>query len=113
MISQVATTTALLVIVSLMSKILVTEASDKKGPKDLMEQCLYWRDVSSQDTDLIMRLQHAAYSLTFLNAAQTICTENELEQQVGMDLKRLKRNIDKTIQETKGLLEARRAAPKA
>ena len=115
MIQAVATTTSLLVLASLASKLIASPQHSEMSLKahELMRNCLHWRDLSNQDTDMVLRLQHATLSTAFLNSARVLMRDAELERASGVDINALGLKLEKTVEEARGMLDARKAKSSA
>jgi hypothetical protein len=112
MIQSIVTTTSLLVLASFASKVVSTPQHSELNLKahELMRTCLQWRDLSNQDTDMVLRLQHATLSTAFLASARLLMRDVELERASGVDINALTLKLEKTVEEARGMLDARKAS---
>lgn len=100
----------MLLFVSLLGKLLAQPvASELSKSQELLRLCLHWRDIASQDTNVVLRLQHATMASTFLNAACVLSTNAELERASGMDVGNLAKTLEQMIADTRDLLNVRKA----
>jgi len=111
MIQSIVTTTSLLIITSLSSKLFLSPQHSEMSLKahELMRNCLQWRDLSNQDTDMVLRLQHATLSTAFLTSARLLMRDSELERASGVDITALALRLEKTVEEARSMLDARKA----
>ena len=102
MLAQAASTTAVLLLLSLLTKLLF-EAHEGVGShaRELLRQALHWRDVAAQDADGALRLQHAATASALLQAARTLLRDVELERASGVDVPRLARSLETLVAEAR------------
>lgn len=107
-IHAVATTTTL-AFVSLASKMMSQPMTvERQKAAEMLRNCLHWRDLSTQDTDAVMRLQHASTAATFLQSARLLARDAEIERMSGMDVNRLARALEASIGDSRKLLDARK-----
>ena len=84
-----------LVLLSLMKMMESTShTSDVSVAKVLLEQAAKWYKISLQDTENIYSMQHANYSVAYLNAARHIASDTTLERLSGLDIHKLFKKID-------------------
>ena len=109
MLTESAYTTLLLIIVSFASKLFYqSEFTDQTKCYELIRLSLHWREVCLQDTDAILRLQHASMAVAFLRAARMMCSDSELERACGIDVSRLSRKLDSISEDSRNLLSTKR-----
>ena len=111
MISSVISTTSMLVFASLGSKLLLSQPVSNSASKayELLRNCLQWKDMAYQDTDIVLRLQHASTAAAFLQAARIMARDAELERASGIDINNLAIGLEKTTTEARDMLNIRRA----
>lgn len=97
MLTQAVSTTAALFLAAVLSKILLDSHDAGGHASELMRQALHWRDVSVQDSDPVLRLQHAATAAALLSAARGLCGDADLERASGMDVPRLARSLETAV----------------
>lgn len=68
--------------------------NDMNVSKSLIDQANKWYNVSIQDKNSFYALQHANYSVAYLNAARHSTSDNVLEQITGFDIHKLYKKID-------------------
>ena len=71
-----------------------TSGASTRAAGELFRQSLHWRDVSAQDGEPTMRLQHAAMAAAFLQAARAVARDAELERAAGVSVSRTARSLD-------------------
>lgn len=101
MLQHALTVTAVLVLVSLFSKLLADEHHAGGRTVELLQQALHMRDVATQDADPALRLQHAASAVAFLQAARTMARDADLERESGVDVPRLARSLEARVMEAR------------
>ena len=107
-VHAVATTTTL-AFVCLASKMMSQPMTiERQKAAELLRNCLHWRDLSTQDTDGVMRLQHAATAATFLQSARMLARDAEIERMTGIDVNRLARGLEASIGDSRKMLDARK-----
>lgn len=104
---QAVTTTVILVLVSIASKMSLDATVERSQATELLRSALNWRDISLQDEETVTRLQHAVMAATFLQAARLACRDADLERTSGIDVSRLSRSIDTTVCESRDALATR------
>ena len=57
---------------------------------------------------MVLRLQHATQSATFLDSARLLIKDVELERASGVDINALSLKLDKTVEEARAILDARK-----
>ena len=88
-------TLGFLILLSLMKMMeSTTHTSDVSVAKILLEQAAKWYKISLQDTQNIYSMQHANYSVAYLNAARHIASDTTLERISGLDIHKLFKKID-------------------
>lgn len=108
MFAQAVSTTTVLLVVSLLSKLLYEPAHEGGiHSHELLRQAVHLRDVALQDADGTLKLQHAAAAAATLQAARTIVRDADLERASGLDVPRLARSLDGLV------IDARHALGKA
>lgn len=102
MFAQAVSTTTVLFLVSLLSKLLYEPAHEGAvHAHELLRQAVYLRDVAAQDADSTLKLQHAAAAAATLQAARTIARDTDLERASGFDVPRLARSLDALVAEAR------------
>jgi hypothetical protein len=104
MLAHAMTTTAALVVLSLVSKVLLESHESTAAALELLRQATHWRDVAAQEADVALQLQHAATAAALLTAARTVVRDVDLERASGTDVPRLARSL------TRQLARARQSA---
>ena len=111
MLGQATSTTAILVVVSVIAKVIYEDAratsSTTAAATELLHRALQWREYATQDRHAGLRLQHAAMAVAMLEAARSIAKERDLERATGMDVSRLSRSLDAQMNDARGLLSVR------
>ena len=104
------TSTVLLVVLALTSRMLVLEpiSPDALKAQELLRQCLHWRDLAMQDTDAVLRLQHATTAHAYLQSARYVSTDVHLERSSGMDIQRLAHSVEDMLGDARALLQGSR-----
>lgn len=114
MLTQAMTTTSMLVMASLLSKLVATSqtaSADHSKSYELLRSCIHWRDLAQQDTDLVLRLQHAATAAALLQSSRMLARDVDLERASGMDISNLVQSLDQTVSESRDLLKTRKQHP--
>lgn len=114
MLTQVMTTTSMLVMVSLLSKLMATSqaaSAEQAKSYELLRNCIHWRDLAQQDTDLVLRLQHATTAAALLQSSRMLARDIDLERASGMDISNLVKSLDQTVSESRDLLKTRKQQP--
>jgi hypothetical protein len=95
MFAQAVSTTTVLLVVSLLSKLLYEPSHEGASVShELLRQAVHLRDVALQDADGTLKLQHAAAAAATLQAARTLARDADLERASGLDVSRLARSLD-------------------
>lgn len=106
MLAQAVSTTAILLGVSLLSKLLLETHVPVGGhAHELLRQAVHWRDVALQDADPATRLQHLATAAALLQAARTIARDADLERASGVDVPRLARSLETQVVDVRQILQ--------
>ncbi len=71
-----------------------SHTSDASIAKVLLEQAAKWYKISLQDNQNLYSMQHANYSVAYLNAARHIASDTTLERLSGLDIHKLFKKID-------------------
>ena len=102
------TSTTLLAVLALASTLLAHPTTPRSvDPRELVHTCLQWKDIATQDSTMVLRLQHASMALAYLHAARHLVDDTRLEQQTGIDVQRLTRGIETTMAEARKVLSER------
>ena len=105
MIAQAASTTGVLLLVALISKVMYEDAratsSTTSAAVELLQRAIQWREYATQDGNASLRLQHAAMAAAMLEAARSIARERDLERAAGIDVSRLARSMDAQLNEAR------------
>jgi len=95
LIDTLYVTLGCIVLLSLMKMMEGTaHTSDVSIAKILLEQSAKWYKISIQDTQNLYSMQHANYSVAYLNAARHIASDTTLERVSGLDVHKLFKKID-------------------
>lgn len=109
MFTHAIATTTTLAIVCLASKTMTQPLTlDRQKAAELLRNCLHWRDLSVQDTDATLRLQHATTAATFLQSTRILVRDADIERMSGMDVNRLAQALEASIGDSRKLLDARK-----
>ena len=113
MITQAIFSTASLGFIAIVSRMLTENSvTDEHGAgMQLMYESLHWRDVALQDTDAIVRLQHSAMALAYLQGARSTTRDIVLERSLGMDINKFSKSVNSLVYEARGMLKVRRKPP--
>lgn len=84
------------------------EAHVAEQATELVFRALQSRDLSAQDADSVLRLQHCVAASTMLTAARMLTRDDELERSVGVDVSRLARSLDRAVREARQILRPSR-----
>ena len=105
MIAQAASTTGVLLLIALISKVMYEDAratsSTTGAAVELLQRAIQWREYATQDGNASLRLQHAAMAAAMLEAARSIARERDLERAAGIDVSRLARSMDAQLTEAR------------
>ena len=111
MFAQAVSTTTVLFLVALLSKLLYEPGHETAShAHELLRQAVHLRDVAQQDTEPTLKLQHAAAAAATLQAARTIARDTDLERASGLDVPRLARSLDTLVTEARRQTLAREKA---
>ena len=107
-------TTAGLLAVSLGTRMVSDpDAHVAEQATELVYRALQSRDLSAQDSDPVLRLQHCVAASTMLTAARMLTRDDELERAVGVDVSRLARSLDRGVREARQILRPSRRRDEA
>lgn len=114
MLLQIGTTTFLLAAAALVSKFAAEPGLGGSSiALELMRACLHWRDLAQQDTDAVLRLQHAATAAAYLQASRRAARDADLERACGLDVARLEEKLEAAVADARELLNARKTPSSA
>jgi hypothetical protein len=87
-----------LVFLVVLSKWSASTAGVDKQTQDavqrLVAQAARWGDASSQDSSLLLRLQHANYSVAYIRAAKLLASEQDIKRFTSIDVFELQRALE-------------------
>ena len=93
-------TTGLLALGSVVAKALLDTREDVSVARELLSQAVHWQDVSLQDTDAVLRIQHSTRALAMLDAARIVASDRDLER-CSIQVSRMAKELERTLGETK------------
>lgn len=106
MLALATVTTAGLLLLAVASKVVMDDVPTDHAP-ELLRQAIHWRDVSVQDTDPVVRLQHTAMASALVQASRALARDSDLERAVGIDVPRLGRSLETRMQQARAQLQAK------
>ena len=92
-------TTGLLALGSVVAKALLDTREDVSVARELLSQAVHWQDVSLQDTDAVLRIQHSTRALAMLDAARIVASDRDLERCSGIQVSRMAKELERTLGE--------------
>ena len=92
-----ALVTSIVVVISLLSRLLVDASVVSSKGTYLLDKAVYWHEMSEIDNDPILRLEHCAIAVAFINAAREHATDTELETSAGIDISRVSRRLERSL----------------
>lgn len=104
MIAQAWTTVALLVVVSVATKMAADPLSSATtlAARDLLQRALHRRDMAYETTeDPLLRFQHFVTAAATLSAARSLAADRDLERSSGVDVARLARSLDSQMSKSR------------
>lgn len=100
--AQAVSTTGALFVLSIVTKLLLENRGEaSESAHELLRQALHWREVSAQDADDALRLQHASTAAALLQAARTVARDADLERAAGVDVPRLARSLEARVSDAR------------
>tara|TARA_B100002051_G_C16692435_1_gene616272 strand:+ start:505 stop:855 length:351 start_codon:yes stop_codon:yes gene_type:complete len=88
-----------LLAITVLSKVLHEPQVSHELGHELLNRALEWKHYADEDATPLMKLQHAIYANAYLHAARTAVRDSELEHMTGLDLRKLKRSSDQSVQD--------------
>lgn len=101
----------MLAVASVFTKVLVGESVSPERLKsyEMFNNCIHWRDIAYQDTNIVLRMQHAVTALTFLKSARMLSRDSTLEHMFATDVERLSKHLEAVIVDSRIVLDMRRS----
>ena len=103
MLFNAVVVTLIAFVVSLVTRMIIdsSDVATTDHAIEFVNNAIHWKEVSVQDTDSSLRLQHSAIASTYMAAARSMCPDQELERAMGMKVKRLARELETRVMETR------------
>lgn len=112
MFSHAVYTTVILAVGSVVSKAIFDTREDVSVARELLRQAIHWQDVSLQDTDGILRMQHATRALALLDASRIVASDGDLERCSGIKVSRMAKDLERLLEELRSQFARSKKAQK-
>jgi len=89
--------TSVLSIVSLFARMVVESSNVVSKGTYLFEKAMYWYDVAQAEHDVLLKIEHCATAVAFMNAAREVSTDAELEASAGLDVQRTSKRLERSL----------------
>jgi len=89
--------TVVVLIISLISRLLVDSSNVSTKGAYLVDKAMYWDELAHAENDPLLRIEHCANALAFMNAAREVATDVELETAAGIDISKTLRRLERNV----------------
>jgi hypothetical protein len=102
-VTHALATTAALTGVSICAKMLaeVCVSPTNESAIEMFQNAMYWDEVTQQDANAIVRLEHAAMAYAWFHAARAVAGDRTLERSTGACMTATLKTLERSLQEAR------------